>query len=200
MSLERQHLSRRRMLQAGLATGAGLLPALAGVSAVAKAAEHEASGGGTRVDALIAALNTIGKPDCVDAAIRLEALEPDTAGFDLHLRRAGLDAGDARVLAGAMRKTTASSGAVLRSFSASYNSDLTDAGVIALAQAFPVTMTELGLVGCAIGDAGGLAILEWARTALSPRMICVEGNLFSVDIRSRFAALGQDRGSLLVVV
>jgi hypothetical protein len=99
-----------------------------------------------------------------------------------------------------MRKTTASTGAVLRFFSASYNSDLTDAGVIALALAFRVTMTELGVVGCAIGDAGGLAIQEWAKTALSPRMICAEGNLFSVDVRSRFAALGQDRGSLSVVV
>lgn len=74
MSLERPHPSRRRRLQAGLATGTGLLPALAGVSAVAKAAKHEASGGETRANALIAALNTIGKPDCVDAAIRLEAM------------------------------------------------------------------------------------------------------------------------------
>jgi hypothetical protein len=182
------------MLQAGLATGACLLPALA------KAAQHEASGGETRMDALIAALNAIGTPDCVNSARRLEALKPDAASFDLHLRRAGLDAGDARLLAGAMRKTTASSGTVLRSFIASYNSDLSDAGVIALAEAFPATMTELGLVGCAIGDAGGLAILAWAKTAQQARMICVEGNAFSADVRSRFAALGQDRGSLLVVV
>lgn len=200
MSLDRQYLSRRRMLQAALATGAGLLPAFAGASAAAKAAGHETFGEGPRMDALIAVLHAIGKPDCVAAARRLEALEPNAAGFDLHLRRAGLDAGDARLLAGAMRKTTPSPGAVLRSFSASYNLDLTDAGVIALAQAFPVTMTELGLVGCAIGDAGGLAILDWARTALSPRMICVEGNVFSADVRSRFAALGQDRRSLTVVV
>ncbi len=74
MSLERPHPSRRRRLQAGLATGAGLLPALAGVFAAAKAAKHEASGGETQVNALIAALNTIGKPDCLDAVIRLEAI------------------------------------------------------------------------------------------------------------------------------
>jgi hypothetical protein len=40
------------------------------------------------MDALIAALNAIGTPDCVNSARRLEALKPDAASFDLHLRRA----------------------------------------------------------------------------------------------------------------
>jgi hypothetical protein len=76
----------------------------------------------------------------------------------LHLRNARLTAQDAISLADAIGQME--HGPVLRLFSASYNPNLTDAGVVALAGAFPTTMTELGLVGCGIGDAGGHAILD----------------------------------------
>ncbi|MEJ8474585.1 hypothetical protein [Roseibium algae] len=71
---------------------------------------------------------------------------------------------------------------------------------MALAEAFPTTLVELGLVDCSIGDVGGLALLAWARTAVDARMICVEGNDFSADVKSGFADLGRERGSLLFVV
>jgi hypothetical protein len=86
------------------------------------------------------------------------------------------------------------------SFSASYNPDLKDAGAIVLSGAFPKSMTELGLVGCSIGDAGGNALLEWAQLAPDLRMICVEGNDFSSGLKSDFRELGQRHGSLMVVV
>jgi hypothetical protein len=200
MPIEHQHLSRRMMLKTGMAIGFGLVPAVTVVSSIATADVNETSDGGTRMDALISALNNTGKPVCLAAAGRLAALDPNTKSFDLHVRRAGLDAEDARILADALRETDGFSGPVLRSFSASYNPDLTDAGVVALAEAFPATMTELGLVGCSIGDAGGLAILSWARTAAGTRMICVEANDFSANVKSDFAQLGRESSSLLVVV
>jgi hypothetical protein len=200
MPIERSHLSRRAAIKTGMAIGFGLAPALAGVSGAAMAAGSDTSGGATRMDALIGALNSIGKPVCIAVAGRLAALGPKAASFDVHLRRAELDVEDARILAAALRETNGSSGPVLRSFSASYNPDLTDAGVVALAEAFPATMSELGLVGCAIGDAGGRAVLSWVRTAFGARMVCVEENDFSADVKSGFAQLSRERSALVVVV
>jgi len=58
----------------------------------------------------------------------------------------------------------------------------------------------LGLVGCAIGDEGGAALLRWSKQATELRMICVEGNGFSSSIKLGFTALAQERPSLLIVV
>ena len=200
MPMGRQYLSRRSVLKTGIAIGFGLVPALAGVSGIATAAANGSSGGVTRMGALISALRSIGNPVCLVSASRLAALDPNITSFDLHLRSAGLDAEDARILADALRETNEFSGPGLRSFSASYNPALTDAGVVALAEAFPTTMAELGLVGCSIGDEGGLAILSWARTAVGTRMICVEANNFSADMKTGFIQLSRERSSLLVVV
>ena len=99
-----------------------------------------------------------------------------------------------------MLRSDSGNGLFLRSFSASFNPDLGDTGAATLAEVFPETMTELGLVGCSIGDAGGRAILEWARIAPKLRMICVEENRFSVDIRSQFQNLAPQGRQVLVVV
>ena len=193
MSLKRRHQSRRTVLQAGLAAGFSLLPS------IAKAAEIKPTNGYTIMDVLIAALQSIGGPVCLDAAHRLGTVGATNASFNLHLRSAELNADDARILATAMQALPGSPGHGLRSFSASYNPDLKDAGSMALAEAFPTTMTELGLVGCYIEDVGGRALLNWAQQAPSLRMICVEGNRFSSGLRSDFASLGRQR-SLMVVV
>ncbi len=149
---------------------------------------------------LIVALRSIGKPVCLDAADGLEVSTGSPAGFDLHLRNAGLNAADAQVLASGMLRANARNGHFLRSFSASHNPELGDAGTAALAEAFPKTMTELGMVGCSVGDEGGRAMLEWARTAPELRMICVEGNAFSADMRLRFQELASFDRKILVVV
>lgn len=94
------------------------------------------------MDQLITSLEAIGTSPCGAAASRLHTA--GTASFDLYLRNARLNAQDAINLVDAIGQMK--HGPVLRSFSASYNPDLTDAGVVALADAFPTTMTELGLV------------------------------------------------------
>jgi hypothetical protein len=152
------------------------------------------------MNALITGLQSIGGPVCLAAADRLQSTMTPTTNFDLHLRRAGLDGRGAVILADAIREVATSTGAALRSFSASYNPDLTDAGVIALSAAFPLTMSDLGLVGCGIGDRGDLGVLSWAQNAASPRMICIEENDLSLDVRAQFSKLGRARTALMVVV
>ncbi|MFK8036130.1 MAG: hypothetical protein AB8B94_18505 [Hyphomicrobiales bacterium] len=192
-------IKRRSVLQAGMASGFCLLPTLVGATGSATATETETLNKDINVNKLIDALQSIGGPVCLDAANKLETVSADSSGFDLHLRSAGVDAHDARVLANAMQEMPISSTHHLKSFSASYNPDLKDAGAMALSKSFPSTMTELGLVGCSIGDEGGTALLEWAQQAPSLRMICVEGNNFSSNLRSKFAELGRRHTSLLVV-
>lgn len=150
--------------------------------------------------ALIEALRSTGNAACLSAADRLEASWAANAEYNLHLRNARLGPLDAEIIAGAMREVSLSKGPALRSFSMSYNPGLTDTGVVALARAFPPTLTELGLVACAIGDEGGAALLRWGKQAAELQMICVEGNRFSAKIRQGFAALAQERKNLLVVV
>ena len=99
-----------------------------------------------------------------------------------------------------MRELSLYEASALRSFSMSYNPGLTDAGVVLLAQAFPATLTELGLVDCAIGDKGGVALLHWGKKAVGLRMICVEGNNFSSGILNGCTAMAQERPKLLVVI
>jgi hypothetical protein len=199
VSVKRKNLLRRVVVQAGLMTGFGRLPAMAALTGIATAAEPESGSGDMNMDTLIAALHSIGGPVCLDAANRLEAESTNDGGFNLHLRNAGIDLQDARILANAMEKIDLAT-RYLMSFSASYNPDLKDAGAIVLSGAFPKSMTELGLVGCSIGDAGGNALLEWAQLAPDLRMICVEGNDFSSGLKSDFRELGQRHGSLMVVV
>lgn len=182
-----------------MATGVCLLSAMTGVSGIAMEVETETVSEDMNVDALIDALQSIGGPVCLDAAKRLAMVRANSGGFNLHLRSAEMDVRDAGILANAIREISISPTHYLRSFSASYNPDLKDAGAMALSRSFPDTMTELGLVGCSIGDAGGTALLEWAQQASSLRMICVEGNNFSTDLRSKFAALGRRQMSLIVV-
>ncbi|MFT4708249.1 MAG: hypothetical protein ACJAXK_001756 [Yoonia sp.] len=191
MKFEQRQLSRRRTLTTTLAVFCGLFAA--DVCAGNESTEMN-------VIELINALRSVGTPVCVNAADALAASVETGTGFDLHLRSAGLNEAAAQILAHGMRRSDVGNGRFLRSFSASYNPDLGDVGAAALAEAFPDTMIELGLVGCSIGDAGGSAILEWARKARQLRMICVEGNMFSAEIKSQFQSLASHGREILVVV
>ena len=150
------------------------------------------------MDDLVAALKKIGRPVCLSAAKKLEDITPNAARFDLHLRHADLDAQDASFLATAIHKTANTPGPALRSFSASYSPRLTDAGIAALADAFPANMIELGLVGSACTDIGGRAILGWAQRATNPTMICIESNDISPHLKSLFAPLRQHHPSIIL--
>jgi hypothetical protein len=144
---------------------------------------------------LIEALTSIGKPVCLDAAQKLSSNTSKASTYDLHLRSAGLTVRDATILAAAIRQTPN-----LRSFSASYNPDITDTGIATFAAAFPDTMHELGMVGCGMRDLGALAILDWAHRASGPRMVCIEDNKLSKGTKSAFMTLKEQHKSITLVV
>lgn len=189
-------LGRRRMLKTALAGMCGVAPLASFFPGSAAAAETKSTN--MIPSHLINALRKIGKPVLVEAANRLATSNRTSPEFNLHLRRAELNDTDAQVLAEGIQHSGSS--LFLKSFSASYNPALGDVGVAALAEVFPDAMTELGLVGCSIGDAGGQAILKWARSAPELQMICVEGNRFSADMRSDFQDFASRERQILVII
>jgi hypothetical protein len=195
---EPPRVSRRRALSIAFAGVCGIATYATVLPTPAKAAGNESAQ--INPTDLITALRSIGTPGCLAAADRLEASIGSQAGFDLHLRSAGLSQANAQVLADGMLRANAGNALSLRSFSASYNPELGDVGAATLATAFPATMTELGLVGCSVGDAGARPILEWARSAPNLKMICVEGNNFSAGIKVQFRDLASQGRNMLVVV
>ena len=195
---EPSRVSRRRVLSTALAGVCGIATYATVLPTPAKASGNESPK--MNPTDLITALRSIGTPSCLAAADRLEAATGSQAEFDLHLRRAGLNQADAEILADGILRSNTGNALSLRSFSASYNPELGDVGAATLAAAFPTTMTELGLVGCAVGDAGARPILEWARSAPNLKMICVERNNFSAGIKTQFRDLASLGGNMLVVV
>lgn len=195
---ERPRLSRRRVLSTAFAGVCGFATYSTVLPKVAEATGNESAQ--MNPTELITALRSIGTRGCLAAADRLEASTGSQAGFDLHLQSAGLNQADAQVLADGLLRANSGSTLYLRSFTASYSPELGDVGTATLAAAFPTTMTELGLVGCSIGDAGARPILEWARSAPNLRMICVEGKNFSAGIKEQFRDLSSFGVNMLVVV
>ena len=195
---EPPRVSRRRVLSTAFAGVCGIATYATVLPTPAKASGNES----TKMNPtdLITALRSIGTPGCLAAADRLEAAIGSQVGFDLNLRRVGLNQADAEILADGMLRANTGKAISLRSFSASYNPELGNVGAATLAAAFPTTMTELGLVGCAVGDAGARPILEWARSAPNLKMICVERNNFSAGIKTQFRDLASLGGNMLVVV
>jgi hypothetical protein len=148
---------------------------------------------------LVDTLRTIGTPVCLGAASRLETTGHPCGTYTLHLRNAGLGRAEASLIATAIEHAS-DQGAQLLSFSLSHNPAVTDAAIERLVCAFPASITEVGLVDCALGDIAGQALIIWAKAAPALRMLCVERNRFSPDIREALIALGQDRSGPLVVV
>lgn len=189
-------MSRRNILKTSLAGVSSLVPAIALLPQTAEATNQRAE---MNPPELIRALRIVGKPVCVKAADKIAASLDTNSEFDLHLRSAGLVKADARILASGIKHSNTKNVLLLKSFSASFNPELGDAAA-ALAEVFPDSVTELGLVGCSIGDEGGKAILKWAQTAPNLRMICVEGNNFSAEVRAQFNSLASHARRLVVVV
>ena len=194
------HLARRQFLRNGLIGGMVLFAGIGTSSFKSFSAEGHYVDNQVGINVMINALRSTGNTVCLAASEKLKVSGASMVDYDLHLRNANLVASDAEIIARAMRRISQEIGPALRSLSMSYNPGLTDAGVVALTRAFPSTLTELGLVECAIGDEGGAALLRWSRQADELRMICVEGNRFSSRIRLGFSALAKERPNLFVAV
>ena len=139
-------------------------------------------------ESLQIALRAIGSDVANAAADHLAKSAVSSAALSLHLRNAQMTAADVKLIANALDRTSVSELARLVSFSLSYNA-IGDEGAKNLADSLPATLTELGLVGCSIGDRGGKAILDWAKHANGLHMICIEDNKMSDEMRKHFGRL-----------
>ncbi len=146
---------------------------------------------------IAAVLRAIGGNVCNTAAQRLEA---DNNSISLHLRNAGLSAADAVTLSQILQALSTEEASTIDSFSLSYNNEIGNTGATAIAKALPRTLRELGMVGCNIGEQGGRTLLQWAANATDLRVICVEDNQFSTQLKDQFIELKQASKHLLVAV
>jgi hypothetical protein len=152
------------------------------------------------IQPLLTALRATQLPVCVEAAERLYASFAHTHAADLALRSAKLDSAHALALAAAIRHATQGGAFQLRGFSASYNPQIGSTGAAAIVAAMPDNLAEFGLVGCALDDVAGDAIVEFMARATKLRVICVEENTFSTAMVARITQAGRLLPGCLVVV
>lgn len=177
-------------------------------SSVANALDDQNQRYGMNFDVLIEALRMTGNNACLKEAARLTETTHAKSGFYLHLRSANLSLDDAISISNAMGSDTDQPSGLMseqnelsmRSFSISYNRNVQNAGAVAFIQNLPKSITEIGMVGCDLGDETGEALVKWMGQATALKMICVEGNNFSSDMRQKLSQLGANKSGLLVIV
>ena len=189
-----KNLSRRAFIKTGLAGVLGLMLPVFTRNLIAEEKPL------MDIRVLIDILKSTNNPVCVSAAATLLLLKDNQSGYDLHLRSANLNNVEVARIAEAIKTTHDAGGPSLRSFSMSYNQQLSDEGVLSLVKTLPSTLTEIGLVGCGIGDKGGEALMAWASGAPKLHWFCVEQNAFSNQVKARLIEFGKQRSGLLVVV
>lgn len=139
----------------------------------------------TLVEAVSMSLKMYGSDTCFRKAAQLgRDIEP-ARPISIELRSLGLTFEQVGYLATNFKNVPTAELARLRSFSISYN-PIGSEGAITMAQVLPLSLQELGMVGCEIGEAGGEAILEWTRQASGLRMLCIEQNHFSQPLKAEF--------------
>jgi hypothetical protein len=191
---------RREVLKNGFLAAYFFSAGTVSLSALAKSASDTPRDVGGASIKLAHALRLIGSKRCVEAAQLLEASGKSGGNISLHLRSAGINGTHADIIANALLSLSQEEASSLRSFSLSFNLEIGDKGALAIARSFPLTLRELGLVGCGIGDRGGKALLQRARQASRLRMLCIEDNQFSQKVTEQFKELAQTNQNLLVVV
>jgi len=195
-----RRISRRSALKGGVICCSTAVLGSSLLARLVNADEPSMNDNALYINGLAEALRATGNAVCVKEADRLQTSSRSTSTLNLHLRQAGLNVRDAVLIAEGMRDDTNRVIGSIQSFSVSYNQELEDAGVIALVNSFPPTLTEAGMVDCGIGDEGGDAIFNWAKNSVALRMVCIERNNFSQGMRARFRALGDERKDLFIVV
>ena len=187
--------SKRSFLKTGLLSAVGATGLLHVLTSNSVAEEKPMV-----INHLVDVLRSTNKPMCEAVASKLSQLKDNNAKFDLHLRSAGLNQDEVKRIAEAIKAVHNEGGPSLQSFSLSYNTGVSDEGVLSLVKNLPTTLTEIGLVGCNIGDTGGDALAAWAANAPKLHWLCVEQNHFSQATKNRLKKLGEARSGLLVIV
>lgn len=149
------------------------------------------------ITAIANTLRSIGNQKCLQQAEILDKQSATTSS--LHLRSLGLNASNIEAIASCLKFNRVGVEHPIKSISFSYNELMGDEGVIALIQHLPLSVLELGLVGCNISDLGGTTILDWMKNSPNLKMICMEQNNFTKAIRVKFDIFSDSRPEVFVV-
>jgi hypothetical protein len=133
---------------------------------------------------LIIALLRVKKPICAKVAEALENKPLSSLDYNLHLRSANLGQAEATLIADAIEILHQNNVLNLQSVSFSHNPGITELGLKRLLEALPDHTTELGLVGCGLGDKSANNIALFLRRSNKLKMVCVESNNFSPEAKS----------------
>ncbi len=87
----------------------------------------------------------------------------------------------------------------IKAISFSFNKNIGDLGAGILAEKLPLTIQEVGLVACGIGDKGGAKMLQWMRKCRALKMICIEQNNFSNNLEVALESFKKEHPSTMVV-
>lgn len=113
----------------------------------------------------------------------------------LHLRELNLQGNDMIVISEILNEEENN----LKSISFSYNK-IGDLGAITLAKNLPLSLHEIGLVGCGIEDTGGREILTSIKALPNIQMICMEQNNFSTALQLEFNEYEKKNPQILVII
>ena len=142
-------------------------------------------------------MRRIGSTECLVKAATLEKQEFKTS--TLNLRNLKLKAIDIGEIAKIIQQGKEHNDDALKSLSFSYNPLMGDEGATFIAHSLPKSVSEIGLVGCGIGDNGATEILKWMRNSTELKMICIEGNNFSDNVKRDYQAFKKDHPHIMVV-
>lgn len=132
---------------------------------------------------------------------RADDIEEDDEEFSgrLDLRHLSLWASDVNRLVRDICRLNMESQGMLSSIDLSFNGLLSDEGAMALAHHLPRSLSEIHLVDCGIGDFGGVALLEWMYDAHGLRVVHLEQNNISRDLRAKFEKFANENPQVMVV-
>jgi hypothetical protein len=146
---------------------------------------------------LLSCLKSIATKKCLQAAISIE--NDSSKEIKLELRDAGLDLTQVKQLARVFASLTDEDMYQLKTLSFSYN-NLGDEAVSYLITSMPQNLSELGLVGCSITDTGGKELLGWLKKTSDLKLLCIENNKFTANLKTEFREWSKEKKVLYLVI
>lgn len=132
---------------------------------------------------------------------KAESLETEVSQIGtLNLRNLGLNPIDITAITSILEQGKNNNDDFIKSISFSYNNLIGDIGAIDIARSLPSSISEIGLVDCGIGDKGGNEILNWIKTSPNVKMICIEQNNFSDQLKVEFNIFKKNNPKIMVVI
>lgn len=129
---------------------------------------------------------------------RADELESEVSLIEtLSLRGLDLKSNDITAIATILKEANNDA---IKSISFSYNKLIGDIGATELARSLPLSICELGLVGCGIGDEGGIEVLNWMKDSSNLKMICMEQNHFSDKLKMDYNLFRKQNPEIMVVI